>query len=241
MRLPIQAMQAILIKPLGHEEEPWFRSSIVDFRPEQELVVVLPSPRDRLDRPPPKPTEGAGTTEEEDELTDTLFSRGTELEVQISFPDGIRRFSSVIRKLDLSFGGSLYLDWPTEGTRIQRREHVRVEVRFPTAVKFKERGTEIAKVVHGDTIDLSAGGVRLQLADAIADDTEIRLDIDTDSLRGKPFKGRVVRSGAIEAKRARQGLDCWVAVEFVGVDPKSRKEMTQLVFDIQRQQMKRSQ
>jgi hypothetical protein len=237
MRLPIQALQAILIKPLGQEEEAWFRSTIVDFQVHRELVVSLPSPKDRLDwKPTPKTEEGAG---EDEELTDTLFSRGTQLEVQISFPDGIRRFSSIVRKLDLSFGGSLYLDWPTEGTRIQRREHVRVEVRFPAAVRYVD-GNGLLRSMEGDTIDLSAGGSRLQLAEPIPDDTEVELQIGAEALAQEPLQGRVVRSGEVDKQKVRRGLSWWVAIEFVAMDPRTLKEMTQLVVDIQRQQMKRS-
>lgn len=235
MRLPIQARQAILIKPLGQNEEAWFRSTIVDFQVHRELVVSLPTPKDRLGS-----SAFSSTSEEdaeEEELTDSLFSHGTELEVQISFPDGIRRFSSVVHKLDLSFGGSLHLDWPTEGTRIQRREHVRVEVRFPAVARFRNAGA--LRELQGDTLDLSAGGTRILLTEPIPDDTELELRISPEERGLEPLRGRVVRSGEIDPDKVRRGLAWWIAIEFVALDPRNQKELTQLVMDIQRQQLLR--
>ncbi|MEX2584119.1 MAG: PilZ domain-containing protein [Gemmatimonadota bacterium] len=266
MRLPIQSMQAVLVKPLGGEQESWFRSLIVDFVPDKELVIVLPSADDRLTdeddaeaelgEADGEKGEAAAPTEEpetaaveigdvvDDELDDTdlLFGRGTKIEVEISFPDGIRRFASVIRKQDLSFGGSLRIDWPSEGTRIQRRDFVRVEAVFPMTVRFEDpEGATLTKYT-GATMDISAGGVRLQLHEPIPDDTQVEIDIDTEPLKSQVLYGRVVRSGEIQYKKRNKKAptEYWVAIEFAGVDEGLRKEMTQLVFDLQRQAMRRS-
>ncbi|MEX2570347.1 MAG: PilZ domain-containing protein [Gemmatimonadota bacterium] len=276
MRLPIQSMQAVLIKPEASDEDAWYRSVIVDFTPDKELIVVMPQRQDRLgdgdepeviaeaaeatpgDPPPtgtseqpvsqaedssPAPADQDGEHEDDDEFVDdlsALFNSGTKIAVEISFQDGIRRFESVVRKIDLNFGGSLRIDWPTEGTRIQRRDFVRVDVGYPVVVRFEDPEEGGLRKLTGSTMDLSAGGVRLHLDEAIPDETWIQIDIDAGPLHDRTLHGRVVRSGEIRGKRGQKVIGIWVAVEFVGIDEGIRKEMTQVVFDIQRDQKKKS-
>src|SRR5690606_34839959 len=90
MRLPIHALQPILIKALGQEEDAWYRSTVVDFQVHKELVVSLPTAKDRLGWEPPMVPDGGSVDDADDDMTDSQFARGTELEVQISFPDGLR-------------------------------------------------------------------------------------------------------------------------------------------------------
>ena len=219
------------------------RSVIVDFDVGRELVILVPRPG--------KPDPGAEPTAEEtpdpakvpdlDEelLDDPPYGKGTRLEVEIAFPDGIRRFESVVRRLDPSYGGSLRIEWPSEGTRVQRREYVRVDVAKDVTVRMRNEETGAIEKILGSTIDLSAGGTRLNLADPLPDDSRVELDFDLENLRAQVLQGRVVRSGLLPPKRGAPPA-YWVAVEFVGVDEALRKDMTQLVFDLQREQMRKS-
>lgn len=253
MRLPIQSMQSVLIKPQDSEDNLWFRSVIVDFVPDRELVIVMPTQNDSVkedgaesipDVDPPVSSPEPIIDEDEDELVgggmELIFSTGTRLDVEISFSDGIRRFASMVKRLDMSYGGSLRIAWPTEGTRIQRRDFVRVDSSIPMVVRYEDAETGTLVKVNAPTIDLSAGGARLQMASPIPDDTRIEMELQSTSLKGQTLQGRVVRSALIESNRRDKRKDFWVAVQFLGVDEGLRNRLTQLVFDIQREQMRRS-
>lgn len=254
MRLPIQSMQSVRLRARQPESAPWYRSVIVDFEEGQELVLILPTKKD-LEKPASEEEEAGEAAAEEtaqvepeaqpprpagddDELEPEIFNKGTGIEVEISFPDGIRRFTSVVRRLDLNYGGAMRVDWPTEGTRIQRRDYVRVDVSFRTIVWYRGEDEKLIQL-NGYTTDFSAGGVRLRLEQPLPDEQRIEMEIQKTKLSEQTLQGRVVRSGELEKKR-NEPQYYWVAVEFVGVDEGLRKEMTQMVFDIQREQMRKS-
>lgn len=243
MRLPIQSMQAVRLRPVPSDSDAWHRSVIVDFTPDEELILVVPEDKDLVDEKGDAPDEEAeaeapAVVGDDDVLPPPLFDRGTKIEVEISFPDGIRRFTSVVRRLELQYGGSMRVDWPTEGTRIQRRDYVRVEVGYRALVWYREGDGPLQKLT-GATMDISAGGVRLKLTTPLESGQRIEIEIDNSVLKGKTVQGRVVHCGEIEKKRG-QPDEYWIAVEFVGIGEAMRKDMTQMVFDIQREQMKRS-
>jgi c-di-GMP-binding flagellar brake protein YcgR len=259
MRLPIQSMQAIRICDPGSGQ--WFRSVIVDYEPDQELVVLLPSEKDRdLDadttpirasQPDGEGSEGEPGSSREDFLEPPTFNKGASVQVEVSLADGIRRFKSVVQRLELTYGGCLRITWPTEGTRIQRRDYVRVDVTYHTIVRFledEERPDEEGPVrkrqqhpreMEGTTLDFSAGGMRLRMVQPLPADLKLDIDVGVPALESTVLKGRVVRSGEIEKKRPDLPQFYWVAIEFVGVDAQLRKELTQLVFDIQREQLRK--
>lgn len=244
-------MQAVRIRPKVGDSESWYRSVIVDFQTDDELVLVMPGSKDIVtedeedgegDADDELEAEEGGpmTVGDEDEIIpESIFDKGTAIEVEISFPDGIRRFTSVVRRLDLNYGGAMRIDWPTEGTRIQRRDFVRVEVTYRALVWFREEDDAPLQKVAGSTMDISAGGVRLNLPRPLAFDQRIEIQIEVPVLAERTLQGRVVHASEIEKRRGEEQR-YWVAVEFVGVGESLRKEMTQMVFDIQREQMKRS-
>lgn len=246
-------MQAIRVRPIKDDdpEEEWYRSVVIDFETDQELVMLLPDEKDlekgngeeeeegdeeeaKEEKPPEPDVVG-----DDDFLPEPIFDRGTRLEVEIPFPDGLRRFNSVVRRIELFHGGTMRVEWPTAGERIQRRDFVRVDVTFPAHVWFKEAPEAPLRQLSGNTINVSAGGLRLNLAEPLASDQRIEVEVQGNGLKGTTLQGRVVRSGELERKKD-QPQRYWVAVEFVGVDESLRNAMTQMVFDIQREQMKRS-
>lgn len=243
MRLPIHSMQAIRVRPIkdGVEEE-WYRSVVIDFQTDEELVVLLPDDKDKgdgEDKDAKPAAEKEETVGDEDFLPDPIFDRGTRIEVEISFPDGIRRFTSVVRRIELFHGGTMRIEWPSAGERIQRRDYVRVDVTYPVHVWFKENPDQPLRQLSGNTINVSAGGLRLNLGEPLPSDLRVETEVQAGALKGTTMQGRVVRSGELERKK-EQPQRYWVAVEFVAVDESLRNSMTQMVFDIQREQMKRS-
>ncbi len=241
MRLPIQSMQAIRICDPGTGE--WFRSVIVDYEPDRELVVLLPGEKDRdFSGDGDLTVSGQASKGAPDRSDDFLdpppFNKGAPVRVEVSLPDGIRQFDSVVRRLELTYGGSLRIEWPTVGTRIQRRDFVRVEVTFQVVVHFIDE----ERVLHQKeavTLDFSAGGLRLRMLQPLPAELRLDLEVNVPALQSIVLRGSVIRSGEIERKRADRPQFYWVAVEFVGLDATLRKELTQLVFDIQREQMRK--
>lgn len=246
MRLPIQSMQAIRICEPGKGQ--WFRSVIVDYEVDQELVILLPSEKDReidADTVPVRPPqtgaetqEGAGGKPGDDFLEPPTFNKGAPIQVEVSLADGIRRFNSVVQRLEMTYGGCLRIAWPTEGTRIQRRDYVRVDVTYHAIVRFLDEEKH-PQEMEGSTLDISAGGLRLRMVQPLPADLKLDIEVAVPALESTLLKGRVVRSGEIEKKRVDLPQFYWVAIEFVGVDAMLRKELTQLVFDIQRDQLRK--
>lgn len=246
MRLPIQSMQAVRICEPGTGQ--WFRSVIVDYEPDQELVILLPSEKDReIDadttpirsaRGPGEGSPGAAGSVRDDLVDPPAFDKGASIQVEVSLADGIRRFNSVVQRLELTYGGCLRVTWPTVGTRIQRRDYVRVDVTYRAIVHFLDE-EEQPQVMEGTTLDFSAGGMRLRMVQPLPADLKLDIEVGVPALESMVLKGRVVRSGEIEKKRTDLPQFYWVAIEFVGVDAQLRKELTQLVFDIQRDQLRR--
>lgn len=262
MRLPIHSMQAIRIRPAkGDADEAWYRSVVIDFSPDEELVVLLPDEKDLAKNEggeeeetengqaedaedsaasgedSPGGSQAAG--DEDDFIPDPIFERGDQIEVEISFPDGIRRFNSVVRRLELFHGGTMRIEWPTAGERIQRRDFVRVDVTYPAHAWFKDDPDGPLRQLTGTTINVSAGGVRLNLPEPLDSEQRVEIEVQGSGLQGTHIQGSVVRSGELDRKKD-QPQRYWVAVEYVGVDESLRNALTQIVFDIQREQMKRS-
>lgn len=250
MRLPIQSMQAVRI--CDPNKGQWFRSVIVDYEPDQEIVILLPTEKDRdviADMTPTQssrqpggrgenpPSGTSSGTSDDDFLEPPPFNKGAPIRVEVSLTDGIRHFNSVVRRLEFTYGGCIRIEWPTEGTRIQRRDFVRVDVTYRTVVRFFDEN-ELLQEREGTTLDFSSGGMRLRMLQSLPAELELDIEVAVPALEGNILKGRVVRSGEIERKRTNLPQFHWVAIEFVGIDAALRKDLTQLVFDIQRDQLR---
>lgn len=250
MRLPIQAMQPARIRSQS-EPDRWHRTVIIDFEESEHLLLLQPrgsargGDRARADaevEPDEEEAVPARGTVPSPSPKQPGFERGTKVEVEVTLPDGIRRFSSVIRGSEPTYGGSMRIDWPAEGTRIQRRDYVRVDVSLPATVTYAPivEGEKLGETrIRGTTIDMSAGGARLRLAEQIPDNTPIELNVEMPPLDAQSLQARVVRSEKLERKGGAMQY-YWVAIQFTAIDEALRKTLTQLVFDIQREQLKRS-
>jgi ribosome maturation protein Sdo1 len=81
--------------------------------------------------------------------------------------------------------------------------------------------------------------MRLRLLERIPDATRVEVEVGVPALAGRTLQGQVLRSGELK-RESKQAQEYWVAVQFVGVDEGLRKEMTQLVFDIEREHLRKS-
>ena len=202
---------------LLEEEQPadWLRTMVVDFTPDREILLSIP-------------TEGDGQVE---------IRPGTVVRVKVNLADGVREFTSKVLSREALHGGVLRLRWPTDTVRIQRRDFVRVSMTLPVAVTYEAEG-EAPRVIEALTVDLSAGGVRLNLPEALPAETEVGLEIRAEQKPPYRVRGRIVHAGEVgehvEPKRF------WAAVQFLDVSESLRNDITQYVFDVQREQIRRS-
>lgn len=206
-------MQAVSIQ-LPSGEGGWHATTLLDYTEDRELVVGRPGDLD-----PEAPVEP-----------------GTPVTVELPLQDGLRRFTVQVRGV-LEAPPSLRLSWPEDGERIQRRDNVRVPVQLRTEVRVVQPGGGVGPVLVGQTSDLSVGGVRVDLVDPLEPDSEIELTLHVPSVGKQECRARVLRTGELARPAGRNRH--WVAVSFTFVAPAVQREITKLVFDIQRDLLRR--
>lgn len=206
----LRYMMPVSVRHAGREGLEWYPSLVLDFREGEEIVIGVPM---------------AGGEE-------IVVEVGTQLQVQTMHRDAVRRFTTAVVRRRHVPSPCLYLTWPDEVQRIQRREHVRVEVTVPVAVRMPN-GEQKAPVVSGYTADLSAGGVRLNLPQALPSGPDVVLELNLPGTRTLVCEARVVRSG--ESESARGPKRYWASAQFKGLSGAAQKDLTKFVFDVQRE------
>lgn len=257
MDLPLRAMQTAFVRRCGPSEGPWHRSRIVDFTVDLEVVLLLPDLA-ALAGPPPAGPDSAlapgdhdltmAGDEEDAPAAELIYTPGTEIEIEIAFPNGLRRFTTAVRRLDFAFGGSMRVRWPTGVRRVQRRNHVRVETRLAASVvpASPAGSDEDAEVLAGHTLDISVGGVRVRLPSGLEPESRVTIRVAGTPFDREPLTARVVRSLGPLASGSRTALpgppegDFQVSFEFIEVDAAVRKELTRFIFELQRELKRRS-
>jgi c-di-GMP-binding flagellar brake protein YcgR len=213
-------MQPVLIEVPTGDNAGTYPSLILDFAEGETIVAGVPLERGREVRLEP----------------------GAAVNVQIARPDGVHVLRSTVIRRD-SRGPSLHLRWPELSERVQRRNHVRVEVVVRTIVSVRvpqpagEDSPSTDRVITAVTADLSAGGARLDLHEPLEPDAQIRLSLELPDAGAQSSEARVVRGG--EHPAIAQGRRFWAAIEFVGMMESVRKEITRFVFDVQRDKLRK--
>lgn len=75
MPLPVRPMQAVSLQILLSQEGSWYPSLVLDFTGDRELVVGVPMNRG----------------------SEVEVAPGTQVAVEIASPDGLRRYTAVVR------------------------------------------------------------------------------------------------------------------------------------------------
>lgn len=209
-----RAMQPITLGVRVTEERTaYFPSLILDYAPGSSLTVGVPM----------------------DQGMEVRLRPDTDVTLDVFAASGVVRYKTRVRGRSDS-PPSVHLDWPSGSQRIQRREHFRVAIQVPiqgSATLGADR-----QPFRGNTMDISAGGMRLRLSQAMQAgtllDMRITLPKSTTSL---PCQARVIRSGIIEGAPGMERY--WNGVEFVNMTEGVRKEITRFVFEVQREQMRK--
>lgn len=164
-----------------------------------------------------------------------LPERGDELTFEITLPDGIRRFTSVVDEITGSRG--IRLDWPSSAERIQRRDYVRIDCFLETEVTFGEMGSKDERAIDARTTDVSGGGARLTMTEAPEPETRLHLRIKFTKTLTQDYTARVVRTGELDSSAIKQQF--WVAVEFMDMTEARRNEIAKFIFDKEREQRRK--
>lgn len=197
-------------------EERWYPSLVMDYNEEKTLVVGVP----------------------QDHGTEVMVSNDTPLLVELPLPDGLRRFQTTVLQRVAGLSPGLVLTWPREIERIQRRDFFRVDVERKADVSYTELASGERRTASGWTIDLSGGGVRLALPEPIPAETPLSLRLFLQQDETQLCDARVIRSG--QRPNMPPAQKYWVACQFIDPSEAFQKEIVKLVFDIQREQMRRA-
>jgi len=214
MAFPLRALQPLVLSFLDVDQIIRATSRIVDFTEGKEIIVDVPY-------------------REGDEV---LVPIGTVLEVEVTQADAIRRFPSrVLGRLPMR-PPCLQLEWPDEIERIQRRNDVRVAAALKVEMEFhpQEGGRS---TLRGETSDISAGGLRIVTPEAVPEGISVLVRLFLPSNEMLLCRGEVLRGGEIQLHNNKTAR--WAALRFTEVSERDRRELTKLVFDIQRELLRR--
>jgi c-di-GMP-binding flagellar brake protein YcgR len=214
----LRCMQPILLEVPDGEHCGTYPSLILDFIEGESLSVGVPLERGR----------------------EVRISPATAVNVQIARPDGVYVLPSLVVERDTR-GPALLLRWPAHQDHVQRRNHVRVQVMIPAEVWTRtNRGGppgQEERRISGASINLSAGGVLMAVAEPLEIETQVRLRLLLPDGADAGVEARVLRAG--ENGDAPPSSRFWAALEFIGMLESVGKEITRFVLDVQREHMRK--
>lgn len=192
-----------------------YQSLVLDFDPGRELVIDVPVEQGQ----------------------EVMVPEGAQVQLTATHPEGLQLFRCTVRRRRELPSPCLFLSWPVDVRRVQRRRHVRVAVMLPTPVRLGDEGAAAERELPGLTADLSAGGVRVLTPEplSVGERVEVQLRLHDAA----PFRcvGRVVRTG--EHARGTESRRFWAGVEFHDLPAETVTALTRFVLDVQREQVRR--
>jgi c-di-GMP-binding flagellar brake protein YcgR len=215
MQINFYPMQAIAVQPPWAGEDVWYPSVVLDYDQGKTLSIGAPLSRSQ----------------------EVLIPPGTRVRLQLALPDGLRRFSAMVVQRNPGPPVAVELTWPEDYQRIQRRENVRVDVTLRVQVCRILENDARGAPLFGITSDISAGGTRIRLAEPLEVLSDIELLFTFPDEVEHRCDARVLRRG--ELTQAVTELRHWMALEFTNISEVVRREITRLVFDVQREQLRK--
>ncbi len=209
MRNPFQPLQAVSLRLMDDEAQPQYPTVVLDFNEGRDLIVGEP--------------QSEGTT---------IFVTPREtVSIELWRSDGLYRYTTRVQRRQL-VPPSLVLDWPRDGERIQRRQHVRVSVDLSVGLTLDPPVPDLPESLEGVTFDLSAGGMRVKLPVMLPVDTTLAVRFPLPGRGPVTCRGRVVRSGADAEDGARRPR-FWGGISFSEVTELDRRDITKYVSLLQ--------
>lgn len=215
MRINFYPMQAIAVQPPWAGEDIWYPSMVLDYIDGKSLTIGTPLSRRQ----------------------EVLIPPGTRVRLQLALPDGLRRFTAVVRERLTAESPSLELTWPEDFQRIQRRDNVRVDATLRVQVNRIRDDDSRGPPMFGVTSDISAGGTRIRLAEPLEVLSNVEIVFNFPGDVEHRCDARVLRRG--ELTHAVTDMRHWMALEFTNINEVVRREITRLVFDLQREQIRK--
>jgi hypothetical protein len=189
----------------------WHRTKVISVVEERELEVTIPV----------------------DDGVEQVIPPEYKVLLEAVLPDGLRRMSAyVLGRRDGPKPG-LVLDWPQVDERIQRRDNVRVSVMFPVFVRPVDAKGKVGTRINGTAVDLSAGGVRIVLADPLWEGMDVEVALQIPQMGERVAAGKVIR--ATENPNAGLAALYAAGVQFTEISEIVRRDITRFVFDTQRE------
>ena len=205
-------MQPVSLRVGEGEDGGWHPSLVLDSVEGREITLGVPTHRGYEVRVEP----------------------GATLSVQAVLPDGLRVFSATVLERVAEPGPGLRVTWPRSVQRVQRRDTVRVETTLPVEARVLDPGGE-PRALAGSTIDVSEGGMRFSLAEAVEPEREMALRL---GLPGGAVEcaGRALRAGVDEAAPPERRH--WAAVVFTELPAAARRELSRHISGVQHDRLR---
>lgn len=218
MQSLFSASQVIFIQFTSSDENQRYPSRIVKVTEGEDLWIGAPTHRGH---------EGA----------EIIVDPGTTLILEVLRSDGIRRFPTIARKRIPGDPSILVVDWPQDIERIQRRNDVRVEAAIPVDLELLGRVSALSRRIEAQTIDVSAGGIRVLTTERIPSEVQIRVRIKLPDQSPVVAFGQVLRVHGVD--ELTEDKRFWAAIRFTAIDERDRQEIARAVFNIQRERLRK--
>ncbi|MEC9490345.1 MAG: flagellar brake domain-containing protein [Halanaerobiales bacterium] len=128
----------------------------------------------------------------------------------------------------------LLIERPESVERIQRRDYFRLEVSGSVDLYQKEdENTEARKITEAALLDISGGGIKIELAENFAADELFYLHLKSVFNEQQLIKSSIVRKTKVNAELYNYGL------EFIDISNGLREEIIQWIFAYQRENRRR--
>jgi c-di-GMP-binding flagellar brake protein YcgR len=221
--IQIFARQPITLEFEREEGTSQYASMVLDFQEGEEVLVAAPLQEDGTELP---------------------LEPGASVVFHTTQMDGVRTFSSKVRRLGPTADPSFVLSWPAGVSRMNRRDAIRLPAQLPVDITFSGASGG-PQVVRGNTQDLSEGGMMMATPMPIPAETLLSIRLHLPVSETHVCGGRVVRSGEIdpageegeEATTSKSGF--WIAVEFLNLSDDGRKDLRQYLWELQREILRR--
>lgn len=123
---------------------------------------------------------------------------------------------------------------PESVKRIQRRDYFRLEVSGTVDLYQKaDKAAEAEKIAEAELLDISGGGIQIELAENFNTDQIIYLYLKRILDQKKLIKSSIVRKNKVNAEMFSYGL------EFIEISENLREDIIQWIFAYQRENRKK--
>lgn len=163
--------------------------------------------------------------------------QGQEIHLSVPKRDARYNFEAVVIDVNESRPDLLTLKLDTTAIRQQRRSDVRLTVRLPVELLyFYRQGVPVASYTVY-SIDVSAGGIKLEMSEEYPPHTHFKLAIHLpeDEIA---IQATVIRSGILPTTDAGGNPSFWVSLKFFNISEAKQKKILKFIYKQQELRVK---